>query len=150
VSAHQPIPQDVSLLPVLRQLTETYLQVERTTTRQIETTGLTHPQFDILVTLGDTPGMSCKALGDQTFITKGTLTSILDRMEAKGLVVRSRGVRDTRQIFCCLTPEGQALYERIFMPFVDTVRPRFDVLDAEEQAQLIGLLAKLKTGFAGA
>lgn len=146
--AHAPIPNDVSLLPVLRHLTECYLQVDRTTTRQIEATGLTHPQFDVLVTLGDTDGLSCKALGEQTFITKGTLTSILDRLEAKGLVVRSRGVTDTRQIYCKLTPEGQALYERIFLPFVESVRPRIGVLDAREQDELIALLQKLKTGFA--
>ena len=146
--AHEPIPNDVSLLPVLRHLTECYLQVDRTTTRQIEATGLTHPQFDVLVTLGDTDGLSCKALGEQTFITKGTLTSILDRLEAKGLVVRSRGVQDTRQIYCKLTPEGQALYERIFLPFVESVRPRIGVLSQQEQDQLVALLQKLKTGFA--
>jgi DNA-binding MarR family transcriptional regulator len=146
--AHEPIPNDVSLLPVLRHLTECYLQVDRTTTRQIEATGLTHPQFDVLVTLGDTDGLSCKALGEQTFITKGTLTSILDRLEAKGLVVRSRGVQDTRQIYCRLTPEGQALYERIFLPFVESVRPRIGVLSQQEQDQLVALLQKLKTGFA--
>ena len=146
--AHEPIPNDVSLLPVLRRLTECYLQVDRTTTRQIEATGLTHPQFDVLVTLGDTDGLSCKALGEQTFITKGTLTSILDRLEAKGLVVRSRGVTDTRQIFCKLTPDGQALYQRIFLPFVESIRPRIGVLSAAEQDELIVLLQKLKTGFA--
>ncbi|MDB5097731.1 MAG: marR [Cyanobacteria bacterium RYN_339] len=149
MTPHQPIPQDVSLLPVLRQLTDCYLQVERTSTRQIEATGLTHPQFDIVVTLGDTPGMSCKDLGEQTFITKGTLTSVLDRLEGKGLVVRSRGTQDTRQIFCALTPAGQALYERIFLPFVESIRPRIGVLSDVEQDQLIALLQKLKSGFAG-
>ena len=76
------------------------------------------------------------------------MTSILDRLEAKGLVVRSRGVQDTRQIYCRLTPEGQALYERIFLPFVESVRPRIGVLSQQEQDQLVALLQKLKTGFA--
>jgi DNA-binding MarR family transcriptional regulator len=146
---HQPIPNDVSLLPVLRHLMACYLQVERTNTRLIEAMGLTHPQFDVVVALGDTPGMSCKELGEHTLITKGTLTSVLDRLEAKGLVVRTRGVKDTRQIYCKLTSEGQALYERIFMPFVETIRPRIDVLSQAEQDQLIGLLDKLKAGFSG-
>ena len=35
--------------------------------------GLTHAQFDIIATLGNTPGMSYKELGDKTLITKGTL-----------------------------------------------------------------------------
>lgn len=144
---HVPIPNDVSLLPVLRQLTECYLQVSRATAREIERTGLTQAQFDVVVTLGDTAGLTCKELGEQTFITKGTLTTVLDRLELKRLVRRAKGQQDHRQTVVSLTEAGQALYERIFMPFIDTVRPRFDVLSPQEQETLMALLQKLKTEF---
>lgn len=146
---HVPSGNDESLLPVVRHLTECYLQVERTAARQIEAWGLTHSQFDVLVTLGDTAGLTCKDLGEQTFITKGTLTPVLGRLEAKGLLRREKGERDSRQVIVSLTEAGQDLYERLFMPFVEALRPRIDVLSAAEQDQLIGLLKKLKTGFDG-
>ena len=34
--------------------------------------------FDIIVTLGNTPGLSFKELGQRTLITKGTLTGVVD------------------------------------------------------------------------
>ena len=141
------LPPDESLLPVLRDLTDCYLHVSRTSTRMIEAMGLTQAQFDVLVTLGDTPGMTCKVLGERTFITKGTLTPVLDRLEAKGLVVRAKGQRDSRQTRVSITPEGQALYERHFPGFVAAMRGRFAVLAPEEQEALRALLQKLKTGF---
>ena len=39
-------------------------------------------------------GMTCKELGEKLWITKGTLTGVLDRLEAKGLVQRERKIED--------------------------------------------------------
>src|SRR5687768_16642435 len=103
--------EDVSLLPVLRALTECYYTVGRCSERHIQELNLTTSQFDVIVTLGDTDGMTCKELGEKTLITKGTLTPVLDRLEAKGLVVRKKGEQDARQTYIILTPEGQALFE---------------------------------------
>jgi DNA-binding MarR family transcriptional regulator len=142
-----PIPTEDSMLPVLRALTECHLQINRTSARAFEAMGLTQAQFDVVVTLGDTAGMTCKELGEKTFITKGTLTPVLDRLESKGLIVRAKGQRDTREKHVSLTPEGQRAYERHFMGFVDAMRARFDVLEPNEQDFLIALLKKLKAGF---
>ena len=145
---HVPVPNNVSLLPVLRALVECQRAVERVAGRHIETMGLTHSQFDVLVTLGDTPGLTHKAIGEQTLITKGTLTPVLDRMEAKGLVRRVKGEQDRRQSLFSLTPQGQALYARTFMPHVEVLRARMAVLAPAEQDHLVALLQKLKRGFA--
>lgn len=142
-----PAPTE-SLLPVWRALIECHRQIERVVSREIAAQGLTHGQFDVIVTLGDTSGMSCKALGEQTLITKGTLTPVLARLEAKGLIRRTPGDQDRRQSIVALTEAGQALYERIFMPHVDAMRARIDVLTPMEQSQLIDLLGKLKHAFA--
>ncbi|MBC7543886.1 MAG: MarR family transcriptional regulator, partial [Candidatus Sericytochromatia bacterium] len=77
---HIPLSNDVSLLPVLRALVECHTQIGRVASRSIEAMDLTHSQFDVLATLGDTAGMTCKALGELTLITKGTLSPVLDRM----------------------------------------------------------------------
>lgn len=145
---HTPISQSESLLPVWRAFIECQRQIDRVVSREIEAQGLTQGQFDVLVTLGDTAGMTCKALGEQTLITKGTLTPVLDRLEAKGLIRRMTGEQDRRQSIISLTEPGQALYERLFMPHVEAMRARIDVLTPAEQERLIQLLHKLKSGFA--
>jgi DNA-binding MarR family transcriptional regulator len=143
-----PLPQDVSLLPVLRQLEECHTQVSRTMTRFVEGQGLTMPQFDVLVTLGDMAGMTCKQLGEQSLTTKGSLLPILDRLEAKGLVRRAKGEQDSRQTIVSVTDEGQALYQEVFTAYLAAVQPLLAMLTASEQQDLVRLLIKLKKAFA--
>ena len=50
-------------------------------------------QANVIFTLGNTDGMTCKDIGDWTHITKGTLTGVIDRLELKGLVERWGGRR---------------------------------------------------------
>lgn len=145
MSTH-PVSEE-SLLPVLRTLLECHTQVERVSSRHMESMGLTPSQFDVLATLGDTPGMTCKELGERTLITKGTLSPVLDRLEAKGLLKREKGPHDQRQTNVTLTIEGQKLYEATFMPHVNFMKPRLDVLNPDEQTQLISLLRRLQAAF---
>ena len=95
-----------SFLPLLRELARCYQSFELTSSRHIRELGLTPPQFDIIATLGNTAGMSCKELGEKTLITKGTLTGVLDRLAERDLISRSVPPEDRRSIFICLTPAG--------------------------------------------
>jgi DNA-binding MarR family transcriptional regulator len=101
-------------LPVVRELVRSYQAFELASARHIRELGLTPPQFDIIATLGNTPGMNCKELGEKTLITKGTLTGVLDRLTDKGLICRSTPPEDRRSIFICLTPAGEALFQQAF------------------------------------
>ena len=139
---HYPIPQDVSLLPLARALARCQQQHDRVAARYMESHGLTPSQFDALAVLGDTEGMTMKELSQLSLITGGTLTPVLDRMEAKGLVTRCKGTQDSRQTIVALTPEGQALYEQAFLPFVKHMRSFSDKLTPEEQQTLATLLHK--------
>ena len=100
--------------------------------------GLTHPQFDIIATLGNTPGMSYKELGEKTLITKGTLTGVIERLEMKGLVKRERCDIDKRSFYVRLTPCGEAMFAEVFpqvlaqgrLFFAGLTPADFDTLDA--------------------
>jgi DNA-binding MarR family transcriptional regulator/cytochrome c556 len=70
--------------------------------------GLTPAQFDIVATLGNTPGLSFRELGERTLITKGTLTGVVDRLEARGLVERVASDHDRRSVTVRLTAAGDA------------------------------------------
>lgn len=145
--AWTPIPQEVSLLPVARALGRCYGRFETTAARHIASLGVTPAQFDVLVTLGDTAGLTIKALGAEALISKGTLLPVVERLEARGLVRRRKGEQDARQTIVSLTEAGQALYERIFLPHVAYMAPYFEALTPEERDRLVALLAKLEGAF---
>ncbi len=132
------------MLPVIRALHRCNQRVERVMNRFVEAHDLTPSQFDVLATLGDTAGLPFKTLSQQALVTGGTLTPVLNRMEAKGLVRRCKDERDSRQVILKLTPEGQALYEATFLPYVDHAQAYVDALAPDEQAELTRLLEKLE------
>lgn len=131
----------------LRALAEAYNAFATVGARHIESMGLTPAQFDVLATLGDTPGMTCKQLGEGTMITKGTLTGVLDRLEAKGLIQRTRGEQDSRQVFVKLTPEGEAVFQQTFQPHIDFLGRYMGHMPPEHQQQLAELLRELRRAF---
>lgn len=131
----------------LRALAETYGQVFRVSSRNIESLGLTPAQFDVIATLGDTQGLTCKQLGEGTLITKGTLTGVLDRLEQRGLIERRRGEQDSRQIHVHLTPEGQRVFDAVFQRHVDFLGTHFARMPEARQAELTALLGELRQAF---
>jgi MarR family 2-MHQ and catechol resistance regulon transcriptional repressor len=101
-------------LKSVRLLAECLQGFERFSGEAVRRSGLTHAQFDIIATLGNTPGMSYKELGERTLITKGTLTGVIERLEQKGLVARERSSDDKRSFFVRLTPDGEGLFDEVF------------------------------------
>jgi MarR family transcriptional regulator, organic hydroperoxide resistance regulator len=71
--------------------------------------GLTYPQYIALLALWETSPLSVGELGRRLRLDSGTLTPLLKRMEAAGLVSRRRAIDDERRVQVALTPEGEAL-----------------------------------------
>ena len=130
-----------SFIPVLRELARAYQALESYSAGHIRTLGLTPSQFDIVATLGNTDGMSFKELGEKTLITKGTLTGVVDRLEAKNLVRRTASPSDGRSQIVQLTHKGKALFDRVFPAHLDHVGQAFAALS---QADLNGMEAVLQ------
>jgi DNA-binding MarR family transcriptional regulator len=79
--------------------------------------GITHAQYLVLLVLWDwatydEPKPTVKALGERLVLDSGTLTPLLKRMFARGLVTRTRSTEDEREVFIRLTPEGLELRKR--------------------------------------
>src|SRR5216684_9070877 len=107
-------PSKDPFMKVLRPLVETYFAFIRRDDPHIRSLGLTPSQFDVIATLGDTGGMTCKELSEQTLVTKGTLTGVLDRLAKKGLIERVPSREDRRSIIIQLTPKGNARFREVF------------------------------------
>ena len=131
----------------IRLLAECMQLFEQASSKRVRALGLTESQFDIIATLGNTPSMTCKELGEKTLITKGTLTGVLERLEAKGLIQRDRG-EDRRQTFIKLSSAGEACFEQTFPEVVSQGRQAFSDYQNEDFEALETQLAKLKATLA--
>lgn len=132
-----------SFLKTLRGLATCYQAFEAYSGTHVRGLGLTPAQFDVIATLGNTPGMSCRQLGEKTLITKGTLTGVLDRLEARGVIERTPSAEDRRSIFVKLTGKGEHLFDRVFPVHIAWLKTAFSVLDPNELTTLERLLSKL-------
>jgi len=134
-------------IPVMRELVRCYQAFALFDARLHRERGLTGSQADVLFTLGNTPGMTCKELGERTLITKGTLTGVLDRMGAKGLLERRPSAEDGRSFVVALTRKGAAMFENVYPDHIAALRERFDRLPQAELERTRATLARLRMTF---
>jgi len=78
----------------------------------LEELGVTYTQYIALMVLWEENGINVKALGEKLFLDSGTLTPLLKKMEARGLLSRQRDPRDERSVIVTLTDEGYTLRDR--------------------------------------
>ncbi|GLK77243.1 MarR family transcriptional regulator [Methylopila jiangsuensis] len=78
----------------------------------LDALGLTYPQYVTLVALWERDGRTVGQLGEALFLESNTLTPLLKRMEAAGLVRRQRDPEDERQVRVFLTDDGRAMQAR--------------------------------------
>lgn len=74
--------------------------------------GLTYLQYLAIVALGRQDDQTVSALGEKLFLESNTLTPLLKRLEAAGLVERRRSVADERVVRITLTDKGRATAEQ--------------------------------------
>jgi DNA-binding MarR family transcriptional regulator len=73
--------------------------------------GLTYPQYLVMMVLWEQDALTVSAIGERLFLDSATLTPLLKRMEAQGLLERTRARHDERQVIITLTEQGKALRE---------------------------------------
>ena len=78
----------------------------------LERLGLTYPQYLVMLALWERDGVPLKEIGERLFLDSGTLTPLLKRLEAAGLVKRTRSKEDERQVLIALTAQGLALKDK--------------------------------------
>jgi len=74
--------------------------------------GLTYPQYIAMLALWERDGLMVSELGERLSLDSGTLTPLLKRLEADGLVARIRDVADERRVHVSLSAAGRRLKAR--------------------------------------
>ncbi len=134
-------------LPAIRELVRCYQEFESYSAKHVRSLGLTPSQFDIVATLGNTPGLTFRELGEKTLITKGTLTGVVDRLEAKKLARRTASPTDGRCQIVQLTARGEEVFARVFPAHLSYMEDAFSGFDAGELQQIQDTLKRLGSVF---
>jgi len=107
----------------------------------LDAMGLTYPQYLAMLVLWEKSPQTVGALGDALDLDSSTLTPLLKRLEAGGLVERRRDPEDERRVIVALTDKGRALRDQaelipeqmicaLDMPMdtIETLRERLKIL----------------------
>jgi DNA-binding MarR family transcriptional regulator len=105
--------------------------------------GLTYPQYLVMMLLWESDHQTVGQLGSRLALDSGTLSPLLKRLTAAGLVTRHRRVEDERSVSIALTEKGRALREhaaRVNETIIGAIG--FDAGDFAELMQRLRLLTE--------
>ena len=108
-----------------------------------KTIGLTSPQIILLQTIQSHDNTTNSVLAKEMSVSQSTVTNILDRLEARGLVYRERSSEDKRKVHAALTPEGIEILKDAPIPLQDKFTQQFDNLQVWEQTMIISSLQRI-------
>ena len=144
---HADVAAKPTYMRLLRELVQAYQAFEAYTMPHIKSWGLTPAQFDVIATLGNTEGMTFRELGERTLIYKTTLTSVVDRLQERGLVERRPSTTDRRSTLAVLTAQGDALFQEAFQDHTEHLRRRLERLSEDEMEEAITQLRRVRETF---
>lgn len=135
----------------LRQCPEeaTFLQLLRTTdmlsrplTGVLKTAELSSTQYNVLRILRGAPdGLACGEIASRMITRDPDITRLLDRLEKRGLISRSRETKDRRMVLTRITEQGLAVLARLDEPVQDAHRRQLGHLGRERMRALAELLS---------
>ena len=73
---------------------------------------LTYTQYISMMVLWERKSVTVKELGNELYLDSGTLTPLLKKLEAKGLLTRKRSTEDERNLIVSITDKGEQLRDR--------------------------------------
>ena len=102
---------------------------------------LTYTQYISMLVLWEKGSITVKELGSSLYLDSGTLTPLLKKLEAKGLITRKRSKEDERNLIISITKAGNMLKDKAL--HVPTEIAKCVLLDSEEALTLYRLLYKM-------
>jgi DNA-binding MarR family transcriptional regulator len=110
---------------------------------------LSTTQYNVLRILRGAPeGLPCGEVANRMITRDPDITRLLDRLEKRGLISRSRETRDRRMVMARITPQGLKLLGRLDEPVQETHRKQLGHLGRERLRKLTELLHAAQAGVA--
>jgi len=120
-----------------------YLVIQALFDKEMEKHDLRQAEFAVLSVVRGNPGINQRALADALAVAPPNLATLLDRLEARGLLARQRSTEDKRVQHVTLTTQGVRLYGRALKAAAVADGMALERLSEPEREQLKALLRKI-------
>ncbi len=108
-----------------------------------KTTGLTTPQILLLQTIRNKGEVTIGEIANEMSLSQATVTSILDRLEKRGLAYRERSKEDKRKVHAHLTDQATETLKQAPIPLQEHFTRQFGDLQEWEQTMIISSLQRV-------
>ena len=112
--------------------------------------GLTDVQFNLMLLLkhqpGEEEGLSQARISEMMLVNRANITSLIDRMEKAGYVVRTAADGDRRYNIIKLTAKGRKLTDKVEPIYAKEVTRIMSPLNKSERLKLTAMLEKIRAG----
>ena len=110
-------------------------------TPHLDKLGLTYTQYITMLVLWEQGSLTAKELGHILYLDSGTLTPMLKKMEAKGLLTRRRSEADERNLIVTITEAGEAMKEQALE--IPDIMTSYLNLEKDEIRSMYAMLYKM-------
>jgi MarR family transcriptional regulator, 2-MHQ and catechol-resistance regulon repressor len=131
---------------VFQVLWKTYRTMHAIAEESKKKAGLGDSDYRVLEALFHQGPLPVNTIGEMISLTTGSITTCIDRMEAKWLVARKNHPDDRRIRLVELTAKGRRLIEKAHAQCSNDMEDAVSLLTKEDRAALIDLLQRLSTG----
>ncbi|MEJ2764698.1 MarR family transcriptional regulator [Photobacterium sp. MCCC 1A19761] len=107
--------------------------------------GLTGPQLLIMRAIRSSGEVTIRQLSINTNMSQATATSIIDRLEKRGMVIRCRNTKDRRKVNAYLTDQGNIVLDQAPLPLQDNFIKQFQRLNEWEQTLILSSVQRIST-----
>lgn len=108
-----------------------------------KTTGVTAPQILIMQAILNTEGVTLGEIASTVSLSQATVSSILDRLEKRELIIRKRSTVDKRRVHAYLSDKGHQVLRDAPLPLQDQFARQFANLQEWEQSMIISALQRV-------
>ena len=105
--------------------------------------GLTIPQLVVLRAIDNTSNVTVRTISEHVSLSQATVTTILNRLEQRGLVIRKRSADDRRIVHTVLTDAARRMIETSPPLLHEDFVRRFEALDEWEQSSILSALQRV-------
>ncbi len=139
------MPNDALVAEIIDNIRRVFQFVNEHSKRAVRETGLTGPQLWAIKVVAERGPIRVSELAKRMYLHPATVVGIIDRLEMRGLVSRTRSQTDRRVVEIDLTAEGRALVEEAPEVFQGVLLKGLEPLSREKLQIIAGGLEKLVT-----
>lgn len=134
---------DINAQDVLFVLRQIIHATDKQSRNMVGKIGITGPQYALLCAIRDLGEVTTRQLSNHISLTQATVTTILDRLQTRGLIERYRNEKDRRIVHSRLSGDSEELLKQAPKLMQVKFSEQFDALDKAQQKEIFESFSKV-------